>query len=78
MESRGKIRTEAPIQRGPWSFELGRPLYIAPGDQHPSIDDLSDEEAEDQIHFRLDWQTLRRLLLTGAIAFNFKALFWPL
>ena len=30
-----------------------------------------------RIHLRVDWQTLRRLPLTGAIVFNFKALFTP-
>jgi hypothetical protein len=73
-----KMPTDAPIQRGSWSFELGEPLYLAPGDQHPSIDELGDEETEAQIHFRVDWQTLRRLPLAGAIAFKFKALFTPL
>lgn len=28
-------------------------------------------------HLRVDWQTLRRLPLSGAIAFNFKAVFTP-
>lgn len=31
-----------------------------------------------RIHLRVDWQTLRRLPLSGAIVFNFKALFTPL
>ena len=30
-----------------------------------------------RIHLRVDWQTLRRLPLSGAIIFNFKALFTP-
>lgn len=29
-------------------------------------------------HFRVDWQTLRRLPVTGFIVFNFKAVFTPL
>jgi Protein of unknown function (DUF3445) len=70
--------TDAPIQRGSWAFELHRPLCLAPGEKHPSIDRLSDEEAEDQIRYRVDWQALRRLPLSGAIAFNFKAVFTPL
>jgi hypothetical protein len=28
-------------------------------------------------HLRVDWQTLRRLPLSGAVVFNFKALFTP-
>lgn len=31
----------------------------------------------DDIYFRVDWQTLRRLPLSGAIVFNFKAFFTP-
>lgn len=34
--------------------------------------------AADRIHLRVDWQTLRRLPLSGAIVFNFKALFTPI
>ena len=30
-----------------------------------------------RIHLRVDWQTLRRLPLSGAIIFNFKAVFTP-
>lgn len=30
-----------------------------------------------RIHLRVDWQTLRRLPLSGSIIFNFKALFTP-
>jgi hypothetical protein len=32
----------------------------------------------DRIHLRVDWQTLRRLPLSGAVAFNLKALFTPI
>ena len=39
--------------------------------QHPTLP-LS------RIHLRVDWQTLRRLPLSGAIIFNFKALFTPI
>ena len=31
-----------------------------------------------RLHLRVDWQTLRRLPLSGAIIFNFKALFTPI
>lgn len=31
-----------------------------------------------RVHLRVDWQTLRRLPLSGCIIFNFKALFTPL
>lgn len=32
----------------------------------------------DRLHLRVDWQTLRRLPLSGAVVFNFKALFTPI
>ncbi|KAF2675563.1 hypothetical protein BT63DRAFT_445330 [Microthyrium microscopicum] len=73
-----KLPTDSPIQRGSWSFELDQPLYLAPTEPHPSIDELSMEEARSRIHFRVDWQTLRRMPVSGAIAFNFKGLFTPL
>lgn len=38
--------------------------------QDPSLD-IS------RINLRVDWQTLRRLPLSGAIVFNFKAVFTP-
>lgn len=32
----------------------------------------------EDIHLRVDWQTLRRLPLSAAVVFNFKALFTPI
>lgn len=73
-----KMPTDKPIQRGSWGLEVDQPLFMPPGDPHelhrttqsPSLD-LS------ACHLRVDWQTLRRLPLSGAIIFNFKALFTP-
>ena len=70
--------TDKPIQRGSWGLEVDQPLFTPPGDpdeqkrlcQDPSL-------ALDACHLRVDWQTLRRLPLSGAIVFNFKALFTP-
>lgn len=73
-----KLAVDCPIQRGSWAFELYKPLYVAPGEHHPNIDDVSDQGAEEQIHFRVDWQTLRRLPLSGAIVFTFRPLYTPL
>jgi hypothetical protein len=73
-----KLPTDSPIQRGSWAFELDQPLYMAPENAHPSIDGISATEALERIHFRVDWQTLRRMPVSGAIAFNFKAVFTPL
>jgi len=69
-----------PIQRGSWSFELGKPLFILPGDEtrgaNLSVQDpnLKLEDA----NLRVDWQTLRRLPVSGAVCFNFKAVFTEL
>ncbi|KAJ5104553.1 hypothetical protein NUU61_001900 [Penicillium alfredii] len=74
-----KMPTEKPIQRASWGLEMGEPLYMAPGDpqeQHrlSQDPDLSIKDCS----LRVDWQTLRRLPLSGAMVFNFKALFTPI
>ncbi|KAK1846921.1 hypothetical protein CCHR01_10436 [Colletotrichum chrysophilum] len=74
-----KMPTSKPIQRGSWGLEMGQPLYL-PAD-HP---DIAHREAQnpdlkpEDVYLRVDWQTLRRLPLSGAVVFNFKALFTPL
>ncbi|KAA6411510.1 MAG: putative alpha-mannosyltransferase [Lasallia pustulata] len=73
-----KLPPSRPIQRGSWGLEVDKPLFMPPGDpreahratQSPTLP-LS------RVHLRVDWQTLRRLPLSGAIVFNFKALFTP-
>ena len=51
---------------------------MPPGDPHEAYRDLQSPELElARCHFRVDWQTLRRLPLSAAIVFNFKALFTP-
>ncbi|KAL1888547.1 hypothetical protein Sste5346_009503 [Sporothrix stenoceras] len=62
-----RMPTDQPIQRGSWSIEEGKPLFVPHDDDRPNRDG--------GLHFRCDWQTLRRLPLTGAIVFNFKATF---
>lgn len=49
-----QLPTNAPIPRVSWAFEMRKPFYIDQGEEHPLIDCLTDEEAEDQIHFRVD------------------------
>jgi hypothetical protein len=51
---------------------------MPPGDPH-ELHRLSQnpELKLSQCHLRVDWQTLRRLPLSAAIVFNFKALFTP-
>lgn len=70
--------TDKPIQRGSWGFEVDQPLYMPPGDPHEQYRTYQDPNLTlSRIHLRVDWQTLRRLPLSGAIVFNFKALFTP-
>lgn len=71
--------TNKPIQRGSWGLEAGQPLYL-PAD-HADFGHRSSQDPNlkvEDIHLRVDWQTLRRLPLSGAVIFNFKALFTPL
>lgn len=71
--------TDKPIQRGSWGLEVDQPLYMPPGDPHEKHRDTQSPDLTlDRVHLRVDWQTLRRLPLSGAVVFNFKALFTPL
>ncbi|KAL4925746.1 heme-dependent oxidative N-demethylase family protein [Aspergillus undulatus] len=73
-----KMPTDKPIQRGSWGLEIGQPLHMPPGDPHEKLRTVQDPNLKlEDCHLRIDWQTLRRLPLSGAIAFNFKALFTP-
>ena len=68
-----------PIQRGSWGIEVDQPLFMPPGDPHEQHRLQQDPAlALDRLHLRVDWQTLRRLPLSGAIVFNFKGVFTPL
>lgn len=73
-----KTPTEKPIQRGSWGLEIHKPLYMPPGDPHCKLR-LAQNPSHtiSDIHLRVDWQTLRRLPLSGAIVFNFKGIFTP-
>ena len=52
---------------------------MPPGDPHEKYRDFQMPDlVPDRVHLRVDWQTLRRLPLSGGIVFNFKALFTPL
>lgn len=73
-----KMPTERPIQRGSWGLEVDKPLYMPPGDPHEKYREVQAPDVTlARCHLRVDWQTLRRLPLSGAIVFNFKALFTP-
>lgn len=69
---------DKPIQRGSWSFEIGQPLYMQEDYVHWAGRSVQDPNLDiNDIHLRVDWQTLRRLPKSRAIVFNFKALFTP-
>ncbi|KAL4788641.1 hypothetical protein BJX76DRAFT_344767 [Aspergillus varians] len=73
-----KMPVDKPIQRGSWGLEVGQPLYMPPGDPHEKLRTFQDPDLQlEDCHLRVDWQTLRRLPLSGAVVFNFKALFTP-
>lgn len=73
-----KLPTNRPIQRGSWGIEIDKPFYQPPGDPHETHWEKQDPSLSlDRLHLRVDWQTLRRLPLSGAVCFNFKALFTP-
>lgn len=73
-----KMPTNAPIQRGSWGLEIGTPLFMPPGDPHEQYRMKQKEGLTiEECNLRVDWQTLRRLPLSGGVVFNFKALFTP-
>lgn len=73
-----KMPTDKPIQRGSWGLEIDEPLFMPPGDPHEVLREAQDPtHTIDRCNLRVDWQTLRRLPLSGSIVFNFKALFTP-
>ncbi|KAK3935623.1 hypothetical protein QBC46DRAFT_461968 [Diplogelasinospora grovesii] len=81
-----KMPTDAPIQRCSWSLEDWQAMFTSPeveknkGGEWTRSAFASDPAAltPKDLKLRCDWQTLRRLPLSGAIVFNFKAVFTPL
>lgn len=72
------MATDEPIQRGSWGLEVDEPLYMPPGHPHEKFRDVQHADLDiSRCNLRVDWQTLRRLPLSSAIVFNFKALFTP-
>ena len=68
--------TDKPIQRASWGLEVGQPIYMPPGDPHERLRASQNPSLRlSECYLRVDWQTLRRLPLSGAIIFNFKGLF---
>ena len=74
-----RLSTDKPIQRGSWGLEIDEPLYMPPGASYEQERGRQDPALTiDRCRFRVDWQTLRRLPLSGAVVFNFKGLFTPI
>lgn len=72
------MTTGAPIQRGSWDLAVDEPLFVLPGDPYELHRISQDPKLTTaDVNLRVDWQTLRRMPLSGAIVFNFKALFTP-
>ncbi|KAL1856797.1 hypothetical protein Plec18167_005205 [Paecilomyces lecythidis] len=71
---------DKPIQRGAWFVEDWEPLFVTPEEYKANKGTRRKGEnvTIDQCNLRVDWQTLRRLPLSGAIVFNFKAIFTPM
>lgn len=73
-----KKPTDKAIQRGSWGLEIDQPLFMPPGDPHEQHRSVQHADLSiSRCNLRVDWQTLRRLPLSGAVVFNFKALFTP-
>jgi len=73
-----KKPTDKPIQRGSWGLEVNEPLYMPPGDPHEKHRDVQFADLDiSRCNLRVDWQTLRRLPLSAAVVFNYKAIFTP-
>ncbi|KAK6335834.1 hypothetical protein TWF730_003209 [Orbilia blumenaviensis] len=74
-----KLTTDKPIQRGSWDIVVGEPLFMSAEEKLGMTTNEQDMNIkEEDLTLRVDWQTLRRLPLSGGIVFNYKALFTPL
>ncbi|KAK7994700.1 hypothetical protein PG990_013473 [Apiospora arundinis] len=72
-----KLPTDQPVQRGSWGIEDWE-AFFAPNGTPRSVFAAAGNEAActiDDLQLRCDWQTLRRLPVSGAVIFNFKAVF---
>ncbi|KAF7977804.1 hypothetical protein HWV62_2719 [Athelia sp. TMB] len=73
-----KVTPDKPIQRGSWGIEVGQPLFVQPDDPHFALRRHQDPNlAIDDLYLHVNWQILRRLPRSQAVAFNYKALFTP-
>ncbi|KAJ4420246.1 hypothetical protein N0V82_004457 [Gnomoniopsis sp. IMI 355080] len=77
-----KMAVDQPIQRCSWSLEDHAPLFSSPrmveNWERSAFANNKEALKIEHIKLRCDYQTLRRLPLSGAVVFNFKAVFTPL
>ncbi|ROV91528.1 hypothetical protein VMCG_09467 [Cytospora schulzeri] len=77
-----KMGVDQPIQRCSWSLEDHAPLFSSPrmteNWERSAFAERKEELTVEHIKLRCDYQTLRRLPLSGAVVFNFKAVFTPI
>jgi hypothetical protein len=76
-----RMAAETPIERCSWGIEDWEALFTSPvvvkdWQRSAFAENPQDLKAE-HLKLRCDWQTLRRLPLSAAIIFNFKAVFTP-
>ncbi|KAH6652264.1 hypothetical protein BKA67DRAFT_626947 [Truncatella angustata] len=73
-----KQACDAPIQRGSWGIEDWEAFFCPEDVPRSKFDRDPSSCAIEDLQLRCDWQTVRRLPMSGAMIFNFKAVFTPL
>lgn len=66
------IKPDHPVERFNWSVQRGDALHALP------VHEVLDEQAGDQLFYRVERQTLLRLPQTGAVAFTIRVYLDPL
>lgn len=74
-----KLAAPNPIQRASWTLEIDDPLHLSPDDPEMELRKIQAPDlAVSRVTLRVDWQTLRRMPVSGGLLFNFKTSFTPL
>ena len=77
-----KLPTENPVSRCSWGLEDWEAFHTSPDSSgnwnRSAFKGREGEVSVKDIKLRCDAQTLRRLPVSGAVVFNFKAIFWEL
>ena len=66
-----------PIQRGSWEIVVGQPLFLQTNQPEWKSHKQDPDFQLSDLYLYVNWQTLRRMPQSRAIAFNFKAIFTP-